>query len=51
MRYETLPASTQPDEAPNVQPCHTGKAAWGCAFDAALREQATDTGELAAVTS
>lgn len=51
MHYETLPASTQPDEAPNVQPCHTGPAARVCAFDARLREQATDTAELAAVTS
>ena len=38
MHTETLPAATQPDEPPNVAPCHTGAAARVCAFDVALLE-------------
>ena len=38
MHAETLPAETQPDEPPNVAPCHTGAAARVCAFDVALLE-------------
>ena len=43
MHAETLPAATQPDEPPNVAPCHTGAAARVCAFDVALLEQLLET--------
>lgn len=40
MQSETLPSTTQPDEPPDVAPCHTGLAATVCGYCASLPETA-----------
>lgn len=40
MQSETLPAAKQPDEPPNVTPCHTGPARFTCGYCASLMEMA-----------
>lgn len=48
----TVPVEPSLDEPPtDEQPCHTGRAAHTCGYDAALNETDVDTAELAAVTA